>query len=326
MAIGFTIGIGVIGFYFYFLVVLPAIEILAPRDLFYWMNVNFVPAIGSLVLTVAGVFYVTRFIPALSWYWFPDMSDYKKPEKEPKKLSAKMAETDLKQEVTQAFKTYAASKHLDTDHDGFAVPRAFPKGTQIDEISVDVMRLSLPAARKWWVWLPFATPTALLLLVVIPLGGYWGIIEGSYNNSGRYTAGYWTPLPAIGLLIVTFFITYSIWKWVFPRLTFTIRSDSITVNGTKYKPELSNGLRVGYKIEGKADALSDGASISPEGRGVGFKSLRYSYGQWGEDLPFAVNAYHAVEYVNWINQMTKQFNAPKPKENAPEQGRKTAEF
>lgn len=226
--------------------------------------------------------------------------------------------------VSKAKNLLQASAKLETDAEGFAVPRPLPRGARIDNQEEGKLSVSLPAVRKWWIWTPPAL-FASLAFFFMPIGIAFGVSAPRYANSGAFIEGGFNPLPAVFVFLLICFVTWLLAKWVFPRLVFAITKDGITVNDVKYRPNLTSGLRVGYQVEG-SDTLSGQAEVSKEGRGVGFKTLRYAYGSWGEDLPFAVNAYHAAEYVVWVNMMIKGFYAPPAKQNDPSKGRKSADF
>lgn len=97
--------------------------------------------------------------------------------------------------------------------------------------------------------------------------------------------------------------------------------ETIDVNGMLFDRKHTEGFRIGYKVEGSGDQVE-----SWDAKGVGFKTLRLSYGPWGEDLPYMANAYHAIEYVNWMNAIIAEVGKPAPAATDVGSGRREQAF
>jgi len=150
-----------------------------------------------------------------------------------------------------------------------------------------------------------------------PIGMVIGMGIAPWHSVGPYM--FWGAV--IGALIST---GITIWATLAQRfwMKIVIQEERVKINGTTYDRNLSSGFRMGYSIESDSKALKQ----SFQDMSMGFTGLRFSYGPWGEDLPYVVNKYHGPEIVIWLNQMMDSVGAHKPGNNEPAIGHRAEIF
>ena len=184
-------------------------------------------------------------------------------------------------------------KYSQTD----AAIRPHPRFADLSEFSKgESFTASIPTVIKtWWVVGLFAI--AALWIVLPPIGITMGFIEGFYDNRGRFTRGYYNPMPIIITIGILLAATYAILRAIFPRITITATRDGISVGKYRYSWDNAEGLRAGYSVGGVEKSDEQGFFWFK------YKGLRMAYGQWSHDLPYMVSDYYSAAYVVWVNQL-----------------------
>lgn len=270
--------------------------------------------IGMIALTA----YVSRKIPLLRWFWFPNdaASD----------TAAAHSEANApKPKAAQADKTDLLSEKIDLNRSRDVEPRAYPRGIYLDKHSADELRFRIKATKRKWRWLPFA-----LILPVYGIASTLGPILGfrsDYYNQNRYVPASFSWMPTLLLLVVgTVFLVW-LYKKFWLALPIRVTPTHINVNGQSFNREHYGGMRVGYEIGGNEAVPVGGLFEGAIGdTSLGFVGLRLQYGRWGEDLDYMVNKYHANEYIVWMNEMIATVGAPPAKDVAPDQGVRGQKF
>lgn len=143
-----------------------------------------------------------------------------------------------------------------------AAIRPHPRFADLSEFSKgESFTASIPTVIKtWWVVGLFAI--VALWIVLPPIGITMGFIEGFYDNRGRFTRGYYNPMPiiiTIGVLLAT---TYATLRAIFPRITITATRDGISVGKYRYNWDNAEGLRAGYSVGGVEKVTNKASSGS----------------------------------------------------------------
>lgn len=175
--------------------------------------------------------------------------------------------------------------------------RPYPRFASLPEFTQgEGFVATIPTVRRSW-WVVGLLGIAALWFTFVPIGIGWGFVDGFYDNRGRWSAGYYNPIPlliAIGVLVA---VSYVILRAIFPRIKITADRSEIRVGKFRYDWNTAAGMRVGYSIGGVERSSEQGF--------LWFKytGMRMAYGQWGHDLPYMVSNYYSVAYAAWINQL-----------------------
>lgn len=149
----------------------------------------------------------------------------------------------------------------------------------------------IPTARRTW-WIVAILGLLALWIVGLPSLGFLSVIDGSYDNRGRWTS----PSFSWGLFLFGFAVliavTWVVWWWAFPRIRVTADHENIRVHNHIYAWDRAEGFRLGYSLGGVERKDSQGF----------YAGLRMAYGPWGDDLPFMVRDYYAPAYIMFLNQ------------------------
>lgn len=270
--------------------------------------------VGMVALTA----HISRKIPLLRWFWFPNdaASDTAAAKSEVNAPEPKAAQTD---------KTDLLSEKIDLNRSKDVEPRPYPRGIYLDKNSADELRFRIKATRRKWRWLPFA-----LILPVYAIASTLGPILGfrsDYWVGRQYVAPSFSWMPTFLLLVVgTVFLVW-LYKQFWLALPIRVTPTHINVNGQSFNRKHYGGMRVGYEIGGNESVPVGGLFEGAVGdTSLGFVGLRLQYGRWGEDLDYMVNKYHANEYIVWMNEMIAAVGAPPAKDIAPDQGVRGQQF
>lgn len=197
--------------------------------------------------------------------------------------------------------------------------RTNPVGTRIIRKSPDEVILEVKSAVRFWCW---AAPAISILAAILafPVGGWLGFktYEASTPNwqfNARTAAeiSFTTALILCAIcLSVAVFSYFSTRRYI--RVVITPRT--IAYGDRRFDRRFSHGLRVGYSNN---DTDLPSSILAPR---FGVTLVRLTYGRWGEDLRYMINAYHADEIVIWMNEIIDSVGAPPPPRNDPYAGRK----
>jgi len=225
--------------------------------------------------------------------------------------------------------------------DGPSLPQARDPGPVTAEDRLEPMSSFVRAARKT----PVGTYTAkangeeaILYVRVLNRLGWWlipsvGVLFTAFIAwpIGMFIGANMAPWTQVdmymfrgALIAVVISAAMTLWLTLKQRfwMQIVIQEERVRINGKTYDRGLSSGFRMGYTIESESTALKQ----SFQDMTMGFTGLRFSYGPWGEDLPYVVNKYHGPEIVVWLNQMMASVGAPEPGNNEPDIGHRAEIF
>lgn len=199
---------------------------------------------------------------------------------------------------------------------GCAYVRKLPQGTRLLSQTPEQAVIQIKSVIRFWCW---ALPTAFFVGAVFsaPIGAAMGfmVYAESRNNYRLDPTEYlmWGAIIPGALFLLMAWISYISTR---PWVTVTVKSDTIRYGDETFDRRFSKGIRIGYTTQ-EADLRS--SFLAPS---LGVQSLRLTYGRWGEDLKYMVNAYHASEIVIWMNEIIASVGAPPPKRHDPYAGQK----
>ncbi|WJY21589.1 hypothetical protein QTA57_17980 [Fontisubflavum oceani] len=202
---------------------------------------------------------------------------------------------------------------------GALTPREAPVGTSVVSIAPDQAVVRVNSVIHFWCWFaPLALGAGAFLAT--PLGALIGyqlykqsVPWHQFEAEAAFYASFWG-----GTLVFGLFIAAAIWSYFAnrPKVKVLITPDAIRYGDILFDRRHAAGLRIGYK----SHAAELKANITDDRFGV--SRLRLAYGNWGEDLKYMVNSYHADEIVIWLNGIINNVGAPPPKQYDPNKGTK----
>lgn len=225
------------------------------------------------------------------------------------------------------FKT-AMERSLTPGAKGMMPVRPYPRGIYLDGVTPEKLEFRLKSVHRRWRFAPYWIFAASVILV--PLLGFWLGFDNGFRTDQR---GYYYPavnpsfsiVPAIILALLA--IAGIIWAWFkgHPKIKIVATADVLEVAGMQFDRTHFGGMRIGYEIKGEAVNIGTLDTVMGD-HFMGVTGLRVAYGAWGEDLDYMLNAYHAPEYIVWMNQQIGAIGKAAPKEHNPAEGRVTEKF
>lgn len=273
----------------------------------------------GLLLGPAAAIYGSLHIPKLAWFWG-------KPEPESRNsVNSKNIDNSLGDEIPEQFRDNSlegypleaqpeASSpedkklHSSNTEDntltkpslipGCEVPRKTPQGTRLISISDDKAVMKVKSVIHFWNWFLPSLFVVLAIFIGFPLGGVLGF--ASYEPVGYSPWEF--PLSNMTWGAILGFLTFlglALWSYFSnrPWVKIIVNADTILYGDKKFDRRYFGGMRAGYKSK---EAQLKTGFIAPS---MGVQRIRLSYGPWGEDLKYLVNAYHAAEIVIWMNDI-----------------------
>ncbi|MHC5656340.1 hypothetical protein, partial [Stappia sp. ICDLI1TA098] len=98
--------------------------------------------VGMIALAI----YISRKIPQLGWFWFPNDAARDTP----------AAKSEVNSPEPKAAKADLFSRKINLNRSRDVKPRLYPRGIYLDKNLPDDLRFRLKATRRKWRWLPFA--------------------------------------------------------------------------------------------------------------------------------------------------------------------------
>lgn len=199
--------------------------------------------------------------------------------------------------------------------------RRVPYGVELITANSKEAEFRVQAAIYYWSW---ALPGFLFLFTVLvsPLIGLFvvsGWFRPEYLNMWNDVVVQRSIYAGLGLsvglssaaTIASYFITR-------PKLAVKVSPDKIQVGRQTFDRRHYGGMRVGSTIQ--ADITLKDSPFDHKNTTV--SRLRIGYGQWGEDLIYVINSYHAAEIVVWMNDIIDNVGERKNVSPDPFQGQK----
>lgn len=169
--------------------------------------------------------------------------------------------------------------------------RELPRFLTVSDFAIgDSFTIVIPTARRTW-WIVAIFGLLALWSLALPLLVALSSSDGGWNSRGGYNEPNFSVILFIlglGLLIG---VSWSVWRWAFPRICITADHEAIRVHGRKYDWSSAKGFRLGYSLGG----------VEREDKQGPYAGLRMAYGPWGDDLPFMIRHYYAPAYIVFLN-------------------------
>jgi hypothetical protein len=275
---------------------------------------------GTLFSTVA-VFLVVYNVPVFFWFWGRSEKDASTRKKDDGLFpSEKVVQNHDKTESlrTSVHEAVIADNVYEKSSNDFGtrVPRKSPVGTRLISQEPEKAELKVHTAVRFWCWV---LPLALAVVAVLgsPIGAAIGfdIYDNTPENYKLNPVSYtlWGGFSWIAAFLILAIISYFKTR---PKILIVITPNTVTFGDYKFARRFSEGFRIGYKTN-ETDLTQ--SFLQPK---WGMISLRFSYGPWGEDTIYLVDAYHADAIVNWTNQIIDTVGEPLTAKNDPYGGRK----
>lgn len=196
-------------------------------------------------------------------------------------------------------------------------PRKTPVGTYTRKVNGEEAIVYVRVLNRLGWWLVPLIGSLFTLLAAWPIGMYFAAEIAPWQRMAQYML--WGAIIGAALSAgATLWLTLAQRFW----MEIVIQEERVKINGTTYDRNLTSGFRMGYTIESDSNALKQ----SFQDMSMGFTGLRFSYGPWGEDLPYVMNKYHGAEIVIWLNELMAGVGAREPGNNEPQTGHRAEIF
>ena len=302
-----------------------------------WIIIGSVLGSGTLgvIIAVPGVILAAKRMNNLSWFWTASETSRQPP-------SAHPAETAAVSFSTPHQSQRASESDEDLEHVPIPGPetilhgqssssqapsaprcepvRKTPVGTRLVRQSPDEAVLTVKSAIHFWCW---AAPAMLgvATFIAIPVGGWVGFTnyrEGleyiqMFNPQGAFDATLNTAVIMSAVCFVAAIVSYFMTR---PNVRVVITPRTIQYGDKRFDRLYSEGVRAGFTSK----EVDLPASFT-QGK-FGVTNIRLTYGRWGEDLKYMINAHHANEIVIWMNEIIDGVGAPPSPRYEAYQGRK----
>lgn len=294
-----------------------------------WILVSVIIQISflGLIISIMAVLYGATKIPQLGWFWGKEepIADHSTHAAASEHHMLVHEDGTERQSVKQLSinNEYKANQEstLETDEEplleGCEKPRETPQGTRLLSQSENRAVMQIKSLIPFWNWFLPGAFTVSAFFIGIPLGGFLGY-QSYVSSSSRYmvsSAPYtvWGSILTVSAFLVVAIICYFKTR---PWVEVDVSKEAILYGGRKFDRRYHYGMQIGYKSgEGQLKT----SALAPA---MGVQNVRLTYGPWGEDLKYMVNAYHASEIIVWMNDIIDGIGASSQSRYDPYAGRK----
>jgi len=294
--------------------------------------VNAIIPLGIIgfLLTAAGVVWGASRIPRLAWFWGrPDTAETASTSPGDEADSKASTMETPSEKVSQEIPTDERREdgvpppsrgQMQADEVtpilGAPRPRATPQGTQLIKQSPERAVMKVKSAVRFWSWF---LPPFFLITMVITIVPITGVLAAAMQKANNFRRGLDAYLFDAGAVVFACFIGAAVLSYYLtrPSVRITVTPEAVKYGSEYFDRRFHHGVRTGWSMQGVElqNSFFD--------KSFGLQALRFTYGRWGEDLPYMVNAYHAQEIVIWMNEIIDQVGAPPAPSNDPYAGHKT---